>query len=69
MLDVRRPAAPAPQGDAPRLLVVGQGASPTGYARVIHSILRHLPDGWDLHHLATDRQSAADGLGPSARRS
>ena len=34
--------------------MVGQGGSPTGFARVIHSVLQHLPDGWDLHHLATD---------------
>lgn len=36
-----------------RILVIGDGGSPTGYARVIRNILRNLPqDAYDIHHLA-----------------
>lgn len=35
--------------DAPRILFVGHAGIPTGFARVLHSVLRHLPDGYDRH--------------------
>lgn len=39
--------------DPIRLLVVGDGVVPTGFSRVIHSILRNLDrDAYDVHHLA-----------------
>ena len=34
----------------PPVLVVGQGVRPTGYARVISSILKHLKDRYEFHH-------------------
>ena len=40
---------------AASLLVLGDGGAPTGYARVIHNILRALPKGaYDVHHLAVN---------------
>src|SRR5262245_2564050 len=40
---------------ARRLLVIGDGGTPTGYARVIGSILRNLPAAvYDVHHLAVN---------------
>lgn len=36
----------------PTLLVVGDGVVPTGFARVVHSILENLEPRFDIHHLA-----------------
>ncbi|MEO1087047.1 MAG: hypothetical protein AAFY88_22655, partial [Acidobacteriota bacterium] len=33
----------------PRLLVIGHGASTTGYARVIRSVLEHIAEDFDVH--------------------
>jgi D-inositol-3-phosphate glycosyltransferase len=32
--------------------VVGDGVAPTGFARVLHSLLDRLKDRWEFHHLA-----------------
>jgi len=37
------------------MFVIGDGVATTGFSRVIHSILRNLPQGYyDIHHLATN---------------
>ena len=38
--------------DRPPVLVVGDGVVPTGFARVLHSLIDRLKDRWDFHHLA-----------------
>lgn len=38
--------------DRPTVLVVGDGVFPTGFARVLHSLLDRLKDRWEFHHLA-----------------
>lgn len=59
----------------PRLLIVGDATAPTGYARVLESVLRPLAGRYDLHHLATrydggehdlpwELRPAADETGP-----
>jgi glycosyltransferase involved in cell wall biosynthesis len=40
-----------------RILFVGHAAIPTGFARVIHSLLHELPERFDLHHLAINLES------------
>jgi hypothetical protein len=36
-----------------RLLAIGDGVTPTGIARIVHSVLRRLPgDAYEIHHLA-----------------
>ncbi|VVB71535.1 D-inositol-3-phosphate glycosyltransferase [uncultured archaeon] len=34
----------------PRLLVIGQAVNPTGYARVIHSVLAEITEKYEIHH-------------------
>lgn len=34
-----------------RILVIGDGDAPTGFGRVVHSILERLPAEFDIHHL------------------
>ena len=46
-----------------RLLVVGQGCAPTGFSRVIHSILNHLPAGYEVSHFATNLKSPPPSSG------
>lgn len=38
----------------PTLLAVGDGAAPTGFARVMHGILRPLTERYDIHHLGVN---------------
>jgi glycosyltransferase involved in cell wall biosynthesis len=38
----------------PTLLAIGDGAAPTGFARVMHGILRPLAERYDIHHLAVN---------------
>lgn len=40
-----------------RLLAVGHGHSATGFSRVLHGILEHLPSHYDLHHFAVNHRS------------
>ncbi len=40
----------------PVVVVVGDGVVPTGFARVLHSILGRLHDRYELHHLALNYQ-------------
>lgn len=40
----------------PRLLIIGHACTPTGYARVMHSLLPHLCDDFDLHHFGLNIQ-------------
>jgi glycosyltransferase involved in cell wall biosynthesis len=40
------------QTSKPKLLAVGQGLAPTGFARVLDSLLVHLVDRWEVHHFA-----------------
>jgi hypothetical protein len=36
-----------------RLLAIGDGVTPTGIARIVHSVLRRLPKvQYEIHHLA-----------------
>jgi len=35
-----------------KILFIGDGVVPTGFARVIHNIIKHLPEDWEVHHLA-----------------
>ncbi|MEL7488458.1 MAG: hypothetical protein AAGJ87_14725, partial [Pseudomonadota bacterium] len=42
-------------GDArPRLLLVGHGAAPTGFARVLDTLAEHLTPAFDVHHFAVN---------------
>lgn len=34
-----------------KILFIGDGVVPTGFARVIHNIIKYLPEDWDVHHL------------------
>jgi glycosyltransferase involved in cell wall biosynthesis len=34
-----------------RLLVIGDAVVPTGFGRVLHSVIKYFPKGWDIHHL------------------
>ncbi|MEM9537957.1 MAG: glycosyltransferase family 4 protein [Cyanobacteria bacterium P01_E01_bin.42] len=36
----------------PKLLIVGDGGTPTGFARIIHSIFKRLNPKYEIHHLA-----------------
>lgn len=45
-----------------RLLVCGHANSATGFARVLHSLLHHLPDGYEIHHLGSN-VAPANALG------
>jgi glycosyltransferase involved in cell wall biosynthesis len=40
----------------PVVVVVGDGVVPTGFARVLHSVLGRLHDRYELHHLAINYQ-------------
>jgi len=42
----------ASQARKPPIVVVGDGVLPTGFSRVVHSILERLCDKYDFHHLA-----------------
>lgn len=39
-----------------RILVVGDGNAPTGFGRVVHSILERLPPRYDIHHLGINHR-------------
>ncbi|NIV53580.1 MAG: glycosyltransferase [Gammaproteobacteria bacterium] len=47
-----------------RLLVIGDGAKPTGFARVTHSILERLHEtgDYDIHHLAINHHGDPPGV-------
>lgn len=36
----------------PKLLIVGDGGTPTGFARIIRSVFKRLDQQYDIHHLA-----------------
>ena len=44
-------AAPASKSSRPRLLAVGDAVAPTGFARVMSSLLRELQGDFDIHQL------------------
>jgi D-inositol-3-phosphate glycosyltransferase len=50
-------------GDRPRLLAVGDGVVPTGFARVLHSVLGRLQDRWEIHHLAINYDGSPHTFG------
>lgn len=50
-------------GERPRLLAVGDGVVPTGFARVLHSLLDRLRDRWEIHHLAINYDGGGHALG------
>lgn len=61
---VRRSPLPAgPAGARPRILFVSHAQTPTGFARVAHSILRELSPRWDLHQYAINRLTDAPNPG------
>lgn len=37
-----------------KVLVVGDGGCYTGFARVLHSIIKYMPDDYEFHHLAVN---------------
>ncbi|MES2639477.1 MAG: glycosyltransferase [Myxococcota bacterium] len=39
-----------------RILVIGDGNAPTGFGRVVHSILERMPARYDLHHLGINHR-------------
>jgi D-inositol-3-phosphate glycosyltransferase len=44
-----------------KLLVIGDGNSPTGFGRVTHSILERLPGSYDIHHLGINHRGDPHG--------
>jgi glycosyltransferase involved in cell wall biosynthesis len=46
-----------------RVLFVGHAGSPTGFARVLHSMLRELSDRYDVHHLGINFNGPAPDCG------
>ena len=46
----------------PRLLVLGDGGAPTGFARVVESILKRLVERYEIHHLAVNYKGDPHGL-------
>ena len=50
-------------GDKVRALFVGHAGSPTGFARVLHSVLRGLPDRYEIHHLGINFHGAVVDCG------
>src|SRR5215813_3608160 len=46
-----------------RALFVGHAGSPTGFARVLHSILGRLPESYDVHHLGINLHGAPPECG------
>lgn len=58
MYEIVRTARGAEPG-APAILFVGHAGLPNGFSRVLHSLLRHFPPGWNLHHYATNLRPGA----------
>ncbi len=50
-------------GERRRILAVGDGVVPTGFARVLHSLLDRLRDRWEVHHLAINYDGGPHTLG------
>lgn len=46
----------------PVVLFVGHAASPTGFARVLRSLLEHLPDRYELHHFGIEAYQATTAV-------
>jgi glycosyltransferase involved in cell wall biosynthesis len=44
------------------VLVVGDGVVPTGFARVLHSLIHRLKDRWEFHHLALNYEGGPHTL-------
>lgn len=42
---------------------MGDGVVPTGFARVLHSVLDRLKDRWEIHHLAINYDGSPHALG------
>lgn len=59
---IRRPSGSA-AGHRARVLFVGHAGSPTGFARVLHSLLCGLADRYDVHHFGTNLRGAAPACG------
>ncbi|HXO21999.1 MAG TPA: glycosyltransferase family 4 protein [Thermoanaerobaculia bacterium] len=47
----------------PRVLVVGDAVVPTGFARVLHSLLSNLEERYEFHHLGINYRGEAHGCG------
>src|SRR3954447_13888473 len=62
----RRPDRAVPR---PRLLAVGEGCSPTGYARVMEGVLGRLSGAFDTTLFAVNHRGAAPSDRPYAVRS
>jgi glycosyltransferase involved in cell wall biosynthesis len=63
MFDITRDDTPEPASERIRVLFVGHAGSPTGFARVLHSLLRHLPARYALHHLGINLHAPAPACG------
>jgi D-inositol-3-phosphate glycosyltransferase len=46
-----------------RVLVVGDAVVPTGFARVLHSLLERLKDRWEFHHVGINYDGGPHTLG------
>jgi D-inositol-3-phosphate glycosyltransferase len=55
-------SAGRPSAGKPRVLVVGDGVVPTGFARVLHSLIARLADRWEFHHLALNYEGGPHTL-------
>ena len=60
----RKPSRTKPRkrADRPAVLAVGDGVVPTGFARVLHSLIDRLKDRWDFHHLALNYEGGPHTL-------
>jgi glycosyltransferase involved in cell wall biosynthesis len=47
----------APSDRRVRLLTIGHGDAATGFSRVLHGIIAHLPARYDVHHLAVNHRA------------
>jgi glycosyltransferase involved in cell wall biosynthesis len=48
--------------DRPVVLAVGDGVVPTGFARVLHSLIDRLKERWEFHHLALNYEGGPHTL-------
>ncbi|MEO1365840.1 MAG: hypothetical protein AAFX50_01600 [Acidobacteriota bacterium] len=44
-----------------RILVIGDGAVPTGFGRLVHSVLERLPERYEVHHLGINHRGEPHG--------
>ena len=52
--------------ERPRVVVVGDAVVPTGFARVLHSLISNLKERYEFHHLGINYRGEAHGCGSIA---